>query len=457
MPVLITQIITRKKIETLFQQFPDIDSYLSMSFSPTHAFQLLILKPKSERVLSTANLIGALTAQTSSISGVRVNVFPPQPPLGELAGGDDSGDNIGLVMMTSSDYRKLQQTSQAMMDLIKQNPGFLHVDNTLKWDSEQFQLNIDRDKAADLRVPLTAVTNTLSTLIAGRKVGKTDDQNIFVQMNKNSLGDPNIFQDLYVRNMDNKMIALSSMLNVNEGTAPEVYRHYSRLRADTIYLMLDPGLKIADAITDLQSIAKKTLPDDVRFTFTGEAKTFLESSGKTAMTFMLALIFIYLVLVAQFESFIDPLIILLTVPFAVVGALITLKIFGGTLNIYSNIGMITLVGLISKHGILITDFANRLRMEGKSVTEAVIQASILRLRPILMTTSAMVLGALPLAFAFGPGAESRQQIGLVISGGLLFGTLFSLVVVPVTYSFLAPLRNILPATSKQEEANAIVL
>jgi multidrug efflux pump len=173
---------------------------------------------------------------------------------------------------------------------------------------------------------------------------------------------------------------------------------------------------------------------------------------------MLAMVFIYLVLVAQFESFIDPLIILLTVPFAMVGALLTLKVFGGTLNIYSNIGMITLVGLIAKHGILITDFANRLRMSGKSIYEAVIEAAMLRLRPILMTTLAMILGALPLAFAYGPGAESRQQIGLVITGGLLFGTLFSLIVVPVTYTYLARFRKMeTTSTSNQENEYATPL
>jgi multidrug efflux pump len=202
---------------------------------------------------------------------------------------------------------------------------------------------------------------------------------------------------------------------------------------------------MADAIKTLQKLAKDNLPDDVKYSFLGEAKSYLESSGKTGLTFLLALIFIYLVLVAQFESFIDPLIILFTVPFAMIGAILTLKLFGGTLNIYSNIGLITLVGLIAKHGILITDFANRLRTSGKSIHDAVIEASMLRLRPILMTTAAMILGALPLAFAFGPGAESRQQVGLVIAGGLLFGTFFSLIVVPITYTYLAPFRKLKPA------------
>lgn len=246
------------------------------------------------------------------------------------------------------------------------------------------------------------------------------------------------------------MIPLSNMLSVSETTSPEKFTHYDRLRSDSIYMSLLPGFKVSEAVKALEKIAKENLPEDVKYSFTGEAKSFLESNGNTAFTFLLALVFIYLVLVAQFESFIDPLIIMFTVPFAIVGAMITLKLFGGSLNIYSNIGLITLVGLIAKHGILITDFANRLRGDGKSINEAIIEASKLRLRPILMTTAAMVLGALPLAFAFGPGAESRQQVGLVITGGLLFGTLFSLIVVPITYTYLAPFRKIIGAPIEQE-------
>ncbi len=209
-------------------------------------------------------------------------------------------------------------------------------------------------------------------------------------------------------------------------------------------------LKLADAIKIIEKTAHETLPDDIRYAFSGEAKNFLESAGTTLLTFGLALIFIYLVLVAQFESFIDPLIILLTVPFAIFGALITLKIFGGTLNIYSNIGLITLIGLIAKHGILITEFANQKREEGKSIQEAVIASAMLRLRPILMTTAAMILGALPLALAFGPGAESRQQVGLVITGGLFFGTFFSLIVIPVMYTYLAPFKRMTQTANEEE-------
>jgi len=431
-----------KQIEALYEKIPEIESYLSMGGmrSPSHALQLIMLKPRNQRKLSTEQIMVALTMQTASISGVRVNVFIPPPPLAEVA--NEEGENLGLVLMTSSDYSKLQQTGKQMVDAIRQLPLFSYADHSLKWDSQQFQVNIDRDKASDLRVTIPSITNTLSTLIAGKIVGKMDDANIWLQMNKTSLADPDIFQQLYVRSQTGKMVPLGNLLSVSEATTSESYQHFERLRSDNIHMTLLPHYKISEAITALESVAKQTIPENMKYAFTGQAKSFLESSGKTVLTFLLALMFIYLVLVAQFESFIDPLIILFTVPFAMVGALITLKLFGGTLNIYSNIGLITLVGLISKHGILITDFSNRLRSTGKTIQEAVIEASMLRLRPILMTTAAMVLGALPLAFAFGPGAESRQQVGLVITGGLLFGTFFSLIVVPITYTYLAPFRKV---------------
>jgi len=444
-----------KELEAMYASIPEITAYLTINYSASHAFQVLILKPRAERQRSADEIVAALDAQTKMLSGVRVNVFAPPPPLAEFT-DSDSGNNLGIAIMTASDYRQLQMVSQQFMEAIRKVPGFLHVDNRLKWDTEQFQVNVDRDRAADLKVPLPAITNSIATLIAGMKVGKTDEENIFIKVNDAALADANIFQQLYVRNIDNKMIPLASLLNVQTVTAPEVFHRYGRMRADIISLSLAPDLKLSTAIDTLRMLAKKNLPENMKYTFVGEAKSFLDSNGKTIFTFLLALVFIYLILVAQFESFIDPLIIMLTVPFAIVGALITLKIFGGSLNIYSNIGLITLIGLIAKHGILITEFANRLREQGKSIQEAVMQASMLRLRPILMTTAAMVLGALPLAMATGAGAESRQQVGLVIVGGMLLGTFFSLIIVPIAYTYLAQFRKI-NLIAEQENEYATVL
>ena len=447
-----------QQLETLYKNMNDVESYFSEvgTYSPARSYQIIKLKPKSERNYNINAMVQRINLATQAISGVRIHVSAPPPALAEYT-NMDQGDRIGLVLMTAGDYRELQQLSQRMIDVIKQIPGFIHVDNSLKWDGEQFQINIDRERAADLKVSIPSITNTLSTLIAGKNIGKMDYLNIIVQARAKDLSDPNIFQKLYIKNSDGDMLPLSSMLSVQEITMPEVFRHDERLRSDTIYVTLAPDFKLADAIQLLETIAKKNLPEDMKYSFTGEAKSFLESQGKMIFTFILALVFIYLVLVAQFESFIDPLIIMLTVPFAMVGAMTTLKLFGGSLNIYSHIGLITLIGLITKHGILITEFANRKREEGYTVLDAVLQAALLRLRPILMTTAAMVLGALPLALAFGPGAESRQQIGLVITGGLLLGTFFSLIVIPITYTYLSPFKKLTSSHQDQESEYATLI
>lgn len=429
-----------QQLEKVVNDIPDVKTAISMAgfYSPSRAFMFIQLKEK--RKLPTMAILAQITAAADALTGVRVQVFPPMPPLAQFTGADD-GDSLSLSLMTTGDYRHLQNAAQPFVEALKKLPQFTRVDNKLKWDGEEFQININREKAADLKVPISSIANTISTLMASRFIGKSEEANVIVQMKQSSLENPNIFADLYVRNLDGEVIPLSQFTNIAMVSAPEVFHRYMRLHADTVSATLAPNVKMAEAVQLVTQMAKDKLPEDIRFEFNGEAKSFLESAGATLVTFGLALIFIYLVLVAQFESFIDPLIILLTVPFAVFGALVTLWMFGGTLNIYSNIGLITLIGLIAKHGILITEFANQMRREGKSVTDAVIAAAMLRLRPILMTTAAMILGALPLAFAFGAGAESRQQVGLVITGGLFFGTFFSLIVIPVMYTYLAPFKR----------------
>jgi multidrug efflux pump len=232
------------------------------------------------------------------------------------------------------------------------------------------------------------------------------------------------------------MIPLSNLVSVVETVAPRELNHFNKLRSATITATLNPGFALGDAIAFLQNEAAK-LPPNIVTDLAGSSREFRVSTGGIYITFLLALAFIYLVLAAQFESFVDPFIIMLTVPLSMTGALLALQLAGGTLNVYSQIGLVTLVGLITKHGILIVEFANQLQERGRSKMDAVVEASVLRLRPILMTTGAMVLGSVPLAFATGAGAETRQQIGWVIVGGLLFGTLLTLFVVPTAYTLLA--------------------
>jgi len=240
-----------------------------------------------------------------------------------------------------------------------------------------------------------------------------------------------------VRGRGETMVPLSSLVKVREAVSPRELNHFNQRRSVTITANLTPGYSLGEALKFMDEAAARVLPQGYSTELNGVSREFRSSSGSLGLVFVLALVFIFLVLAAQFESFIDPFVILLSVPLSMVGALAALQWSGGTLNVFSQIGLITLVGLITKHGILIVEFSNQLRVQGKGVLEAVTEASTLRLRPILMTTGAMVLGAVPLALATGAGAESRQQIGWVIVGGMTVGTLLTIFVVPTIYTLFA--------------------
>jgi len=233
------------------------------------------------------------------------------------------------------------------------------------------------------------------------------------------------------------MVQLDNVARVVETVSPQSLNHFNRLRAVKVQASILPGYTMGEVLDHMFKVAKDMFPPTVQLDLDGQSREYKDASTGIYVVFLMALLFIYLVLAAQFESWRNPFIILLTVPLAMTGALAALYLSGGTLSIYSQIGLITLVGLITKHGILIVEFATQLREEGQQIKEAVIQASVLRLRPILMTTGAMVLGAVPLAFATGAGAESREQIGWVLVGGLMVGTLLTLYVVPVAYTLIA--------------------
>jgi len=240
-----------------------------------------------------------------------------------------------------------------------------------------------------------------------------------------------------VRGRGEAMVPLSSLVHVREAVGPRQLNHFNQRRAVAITANLAPGYALGEALRFMDETAARTLPPDYATELNGVSREFRSSSGALALVFLLALVFIFLVLSAQFESFIDPFVIMLSVPLSMVGALGALHLSGGTLNVYSQIGLVTLVGLITKHGILIVEFSNQLRQQGWPTLEALVEAASLRLRPILMTTGAMVLGALPLALAAGAGAESRQQIGWVIVGGMSVGTILTIFVVPTMYMLFA--------------------
>jgi multidrug efflux pump len=342
-------------------------------------------------------------------------------------------------------FEQLQGAVGKMMGKLSQYPGIIALDTDLKLNKPQLKVRIDRDKASDVGVSMNTIGHTLQTLLGSRDVtrykheGKQYD--VVVEMEDSKRMQPTDLTSIYVRGKDGLLNQLSNLVRIEEAVAPKELNHFNKLRAAVINGNAAPGFTLGQALEHMDATAKEELPAGTITDLDGTSREFREAGGQLYLTFVLALVFIYLVLSAQFESFVSPLVIMFTVPLAMTGALLAMYInfllgHGGTLNVYSQIGLVMLVGLITKHGILIVEFANQLRGRGIEKGLAVVEAATLRLRPILMTTGAMVLGAIPLAFAHGAGAESRQAIGWVIVGGLTFGTLLTLLVIPTIYSLL---------------------
>lgn len=434
-----------KEVEKLYPELPGFSSYLINvgSWSPKNSFSMVKLKDWKERDKSSTEVAKLLTEKTDKIPGANIYVQPPLPPISWFS--DDSGNNFSLAVMTTGSYKELYDVMQVLKDRVKDYPGFTYVDSRLRWDTQLFEIKVDREKAAVLQIPIENINANISAMLSGMNVTdfeyNSENYKVILQMNEQALSNPNLHDQFYVRNREGQMIPLSDVASIEQKTFPNRLSHIDRMRSDVLSISLKPGYSMAEVIDYLSEVAHEVLPENMKYEFLGSAKEYLKSSHVMMMAFLLGLLFIYLTLAAQFESFIDPFIILLTVPFAMFGALLTLKLTGLTLNIYSNIGLVTLIGLIAKHGILITEFANNKRKEGMALRDAIIEASSLRLRPILMTTLAMVFGALPLALATGPGAETRQQIGWVVVGGMSLGTFFSLFVIPVAYSYLGRLKR----------------
>jgi len=278
-------------------------------------------------------------------------------------------------------------------------------------------------------------------MMGGRQVTRYKREgeqfDVLVQTKPSDRDTPDDIEKIFVRGRNDAMIPLSALVKIREVVVPRELNHFSQRRSASITANIAPDYSLGEALDFMKTVTSKVLKPGYYTDLNGTSREFTKSSGSLAIVFVLALFFIFLVLAAQFESFIDPMVIMLSVPLSMVGALWALRVSGGTLNVFSQIGLITLVGLITKHGILIVEFANQLRQEGMDMLEAVQEAATLRLRPILMTTGAMVLGAIPLALATGAGAESRQQIGWVIVGGMSLGTLLTIFVVPTMYTLLA--------------------
>ncbi len=437
-------------IEKITAQHPEFDRrFLWMGGGQvSSAFGVLRTVDWTERSVSTQDLQRRLIPQLGSLPGI--NVFPVTPP---SLGQGFRERPINFVVVANDSWEGIARNGQRMMAEIAKNPGLVQPDLDLQLNKPEIFIDVDRARAADMGVSVDAVARTIETMLGGRAVTRykrdADQYDVLVQTSARGRATPDDIERLFVRGRGDAMVPLSSLVKIREDVSPRELNHFNQRRSLTITANLAPGYALSDALTFLDRTAASVLPPGYATELNGVSREFRSSSGALGLVFVLALAFIFLVLSAQFESFVDPFVILLAVPLSMVGALAAMHLTGGTLNVYSQIGLITLVGLITKHGILIVEFSNQLRQQGRSIRDAVVEAASLRLRPILMTTGAMVLGAVPLALSTGAGAESRQQIGWVIVGGMSLGTLLTIFVVPTVYSLLA--RSGVPGEIREPE------
>jgi len=348
-------------------------------------------------------------------------------------------------VIQNNNFDKITEMLPEFLDEANKNPVFQGVDVDLKFNKPELSVTVDRLKASALGVSIDEVSEALQLAYSNRRLGyftKDGKQyQVIGQVPRDDRNEPTDLRNIYIRNMRGESISLDNLVNVKEGTTPPTIYHFNRYKSATVSAGLAPGRTLGEGIQAMQQIADKLFDETFATSLSGPSRDFAESSGNTMFAFILALALIYLVLAAQFESFIDPFIIMITVPLAIAGAVLSLSLFGQTLNIFSQIGMIMLIGLVTKNGILIVEFANQKQIAGMTKGRAVVEAAVARLRPILMTSLAMSLGALPIAMSIGAASTSRIPLGIVIVGGIIFSLVLTLFVIPAVYSFLSAKKH----------------
>ena len=426
------------QIEQIYSSVAEREMHFVVTGFPvvTQMVSFLALKDWSERDRSTGDIATTIGGPMFAIPGVMAFAFEP-PSLGQ----DFLNTPVSFVVQTSGNWADLGKAVDELMSRARLNPGLMNLRSDLELNKPELRLTLNRDKVADVGADVAGVGRTLEIMMGGRQVTRFkkdgEQYDVIVQADDAQRRQPSDLTGVFVRTTRGDMIQLSNLVTVNETVTPKELNHFSKLRSATITATIAPGYSLGQALSFLDTTLKQSSIKDISADYNGNSREFVSSSSSILFVFALALIFIYLVLAAQFESFIDPLVIMIAVPLAMFGALIALWATGNTINIYSQIGLITLVGLIAKNGILIVEFANQLQEQGRNKFDAVVEASQLRLRPILMTSIATVFGALPLAFAHGAGAEARGTIGWVIVGGMTIGTFFTLFVIPGLYVVVA--------------------
>jgi multidrug efflux pump len=434
------RLIYSRQIYDIFASHPEMDHVFQLDV-PGQSIAGMVLKPWDRRTMTSNQLQPIVQQEVARIAGAQVVAFQPPPLPGS------NGLPVQFIINTTGAFGPLNEVAQAFLEEATKSGMFIFLNTDLKIDQPQSTVVIDRDKASQLGLRMSDIGSALTSMLGGGYVNYFGldgrSYKVIPQVQQRSRLNTDQLLNYYIRAADGTSVPLSTIAKIVTKTIPESLNHFQQLNSATIQGVAFPGVAQADALDYLKNLAARTLPQGYTIDYGGPSRQYIQESGGFVVTFAFALIIIFLSLAALFESFRDPLIILFSVPMSIAGALVflmvlsTLGVLGATLNIYTQVGLVTLMGLISKHGILIVEVANELQRTGKSKREAVEEAAGIRLRPILMTTAAMVLGVIPLIVASGAGALSRFSMGLVIASGISIGTLFTLFVVPAVYVMLA--------------------
>ncbi|MBK9066876.1 MAG: efflux RND transporter permease subunit [Gemmatimonadetes bacterium] len=422
------------RLEDVLARTEGIEAYFSITGgflgAPSQGIVFSLLKDWGERTKSVDDIIGEVQPQYFGVPGVMA--FASNPP---AFGG--FGKPMQFVVQ-HPDFDSLVHGVDTLLKRARQVPGLVNVDSDLRVNKPQLTVAFDRDRAEDLGVPVGDVAGALQVLLGGRRISTFTRENkqydVIAQLTAGERATPSDMTGIYLRGRDGGLVQLNSVATVTEGVGPRQLSHFNRIRSATIDANLLPGFTLGEALDSMRALGREVLPAGSSVALSGESRELEESGSSLYFAFVLALVVVFMVLASQFESLIHPFTVLLAVPLAITGALLTLFVFRSTINLYSQIGMVLLIGLVTKNSILLVEYANQLKERGMATLDAVVEAARIRLRPILMTSVSTIMGALPIALGLGAGSISRRPLGYAIAGGILVSTLLTLYVVPVVYT-----------------------
>ena len=435
---------TYEVVQKIIDSVPE--RYVTLSFAPgfsgsggANAATVSVgLVEPSQRKRTQNDIAQQMNRMFKDVTSVRVLTVQEQTI--SVGMGSRGGLPVQMVLQNLN-FDKLKEKVPLFMDEVAKSPVFQGFDVNLKFNKPELQITIDRLKATELGISTLDITNSLQLALSGRRFGyfirNGKQYEVIGQVDRKDRDAPLDLKSIYLRSRSGELIQLDNVVSMTETSNPPTIYHFNRLKSANVSAGLAQGKTLGEGIAEMERIAQKTLDESFTTSLTGPSRDFAESSSNTNFAFLLAIVLIYLLLAAQFESFVDPLIIMITVPLALAGAIVSLSVFGQSLNIFSQIGIIMLIGLVTKNGILIVEFANQIREKGIGSIDAAVDAAVARLRPILMTTLATTLGALPIALAIGAAGKSRVPLGIVIVGGMLFALILTLYVVPALYGYLS--------------------